>query len=715
MCGPSLIPRRERHTMQPTQTIVTNLDGETTNLSIERQLSSNAAPGQARGRTGLATGSGSLTLVSNTGRPWSTHTPATGPITINAKADIGQPSHRVFTGEITRINGTAANPTLSADIQDQRLNKTPTNIQTTFLNNLFYPDATHLIRTALEALGYHAAPPRQKGDTLWLPLHGTPADPHGRGLLGDSGNGATWANINGEAAAHIRPATALSYYLTWNTDSTNHPTTYVNVQLEPGSRLNIKIFGTTIGILRTETNQWKWVANGVELFFDWTAPTGNRGTLAIALGGGLTNRIAAAQWVSPDGSMNPLVGYAAGSAAATPDALVFSSTSGNAYVYWAVMRNSGPPAFTPNAFLEATGFTLSNVFAEELDDAWAYAQQVAEQTVSALIRREDGTIALKAKEHLRGINTPSTKVLGVDNLANLDWVKDFEEAADRVEQYFTPVEWSGATETVWEAETIIRIPANGFKNVKVSLDGVNADGYLPFDQALTDPPELTKSRWIAFTTASGTSPMPAATALKITATARTPNEGNLRIENTTNQTLWIRTEGGNPALWLRSNNATRKGEQELIEIGASKETARNTFTHDAGTSIQNYTDASNLAAWWWANLAGEPRPQINSINVLFDPSLKVADIITIYDPLFTHIRARALITRVNHDISADTHHTNIDVALLAVTALDVAKYFTAINPTMTALQRAQWLQAQLGSTVTALQAAQWLEDNTVEI
>lgn len=701
--------------MQPSQTITTNLDGEPTNLTIERQLSSNAAPGQARGRTGLATGSGSITLTSNNNRPWSTRTPATGAITIDAKADIGQPSHRIFTGEITRINGTAANPTLQADIQDPRLNKTPLNIQSGFFSTLLFPDATHLIRNALETLGYHTAPPLKNNDTLYLPLHGTPADPRRQTVLSEMGDHIAWANIDGEAAARLKADDFLGYYWRWDRDETSHPWTFINFKLDVGTTLTITVFGTQLAMQRTGANAWAVTIAGTTSPMSAAKTVNGRGTLAIRLTGGLSDRKINIRWASNDDGiiLNP-IGIPT---PATPaiDPLAMFASGGNAYIFWALMRNESKVIFTPTALLEATGYTVNSVFSDNYDDAWAYAQQVAEQTVSALIRKEDGTIALKSKEYLRGLDQPSKKTLGVDHLANLDWFKDYDETADRIEQYFTPVEESNATETVWEADSIIRVPANSYKDVNVVLEGVNSHRDLPFAQALTDPPEATMSRWIAFTTASGTSTMPGPDALKIVRNSTTPSEGSLRIHNTTNQTLWIRTENGNPALWLRSIATTRKGEQELIEIGASKEAARNTFTHDAGTSIQHYSDASNLAAWWWANLAGEPKTQISNISVLFDPSLKIADIITIYDPLFTNIRARALITRVSHDISADTHRTNIDVAILAVTALDVAKYFHAIDSDMTALERATWLQNKLGANVTAFQAAQWLEDNIVEI
>lgn len=446
---------------------------------------------------------------------------------------------------------------------------------------------------------------------------------------------------------------------------------YFTVDLLAGSMNQVKVQGTTVTLAGLSTTVCVYEIQVR------TPPT--------PASVGFQVRVRARDW--PSGSWSAWSVWVDSDAPMTLDGLYsirafcFSSIAGLTIRSGTV----GDGDFIPTARIGASGFAADAQLPIGQDDAWSFIQQTAGEVMGAAGLDEEGKFFFIGKDRLRGLDNPSVEQIGVDGLADLPWSISDDDVADRVTVSYTPVEevtTANPTQTVWEATEVIQVNAGQTRSLTADFDGLAAANFGDwlFD---ADFNATNGSRWHVYRTREGTdSVVPSGSELKIVTEQVTASRVRIRITNTTASTLWIRDEGGGPYLILRARYTARRGEQMSVEIGAPEDKSVAPFSHDGGTSIQAFEDASSLAAWLFAVLS-EPLPVLESVEVVPDPSHRIGQVITIYDPLFTGIRARAIIAGVSQSGAAGSYKQTLKLALLAVTVDDALSFAETLTNTNT--------------------------------
>lgn len=345
----------------------------------------------------------------------------------------------------------------------------------------------------------------------------------------------------------------------------------------------------------------------------------------------------------------------------------------------------GDGDFVPSARIGLSGFAANAQLPMDTGDAWDFIQSTTSQVLGAAGLDEDGKFFFIGKDRLRGVSNSSVEQIGVDGLADLPWSISGDDVADRVTVAYTPVVdvnlWN-ATQTVWEATEVIQIAAGATRTITADLDGVAAElfGDWLYDDNFT---ATTGSRWHVYRTREGTDTVvPSGNELRISTEQVTASQVRIRITNTTAVTLYIRDESGGPYLILRARNTSRRGETQTVEVGAAAADAVEPFDHDGGMSIQTFEDAQSLAAWLYSVLS-QPLPVLESVEVVPNPARRIGQVVTVFDPVFTGIRARAIIAGVSQSGAAGSYKQTLKLALLAVTVDDAMSFAETLTSTNT--------------------------------
>ncbi len=710
----------------PQSRVTTPHTGSVESWSVDSDLQGAGVPGQTRARSGVSTRGGTVTFLNDSGEPWKASALPGQSITIDAASDIGLPLSRIFTGQITALHASSAlSPQITAIVKEIAPKKRALTLPY-YTPEITGGDTARLIRDAASVLGWTTAPPTHSADFLHAPLCGHLAGNPGR--LSPNSDGGRWITVDGQCALQLDAGSNLNYMFRPEPSDANWGTVSIRTKMLSGQKFDLAFNGVNMTVERVgDTLTFTTVRAGTPTSQSITI-SGTTGVLQINQrrnylpSQGIDSVLTRIRWIA-DGTTptNPTLGWSQittmDGVPIPTDWLVIRGGATMPPMYWIVARDNYDLVYhQPTALIEASGIRMDYVLLDKQESAWEFLKSVTDQVMGATLITEAGELVFYSKDRLRGLGAASTEIIGTDTVADLPWSVDIEEVADRVEVAWTPAErtvTNSATQTVWVSETPTRITAKATVRIPVTLDKVAVGALDGFTQDTTGT-ATTGSRWIAFTTADGTSPLPAEDAIKVQIVWHTPASFTLAITNTTNGTLWVRDENGGGGLTLRAYDVTRPGEEQVYAIGASEETAENPYRHDGGTIIQSVEDAQNLAAWLHSTLS-EPLPVLQGVEV--DPHMgrKLGQIITIYDPSNTAIRSRALIYGVSNSQSGPAEQTQtLNLALLAFTIADKAKYFMNINPSMTINQRAQWLQANVGD-LTLNQAAAWIEKNGVEV
>lgn len=706
---------------EPSSRVVTSLPGEVIDWQIDRELTGSGVPGQARARSGLAVGGGTVTLRSLAGDAWKPDILPGGEVTIDARADVDEPSSRVFTGKSLSVSaGSALAPILSLEVQDN----IPRRRKFVWTGDVLRPDRVYppvkddvagMINAAARAAGFYTTPPRTSTTLLSVSMQGTVIPDVGTRY---SSHPLGWELEFPEGPDFTEEDGRICFRKAY--------TFYPSRGYEEGTLTFLRIGDGSFGV---GLDFGPLPFDGMSVFrfngivYSISGLSTDKCVYEVRhqkIVSGYRIQLRARDWPTGDWTAwTPWLQRNLPNPNDWPFRSVGVSGSTGSGVSFLTIREglTGDGDFIPNARMTLSGIEAGGQLPMGADDAWEYIQQAASEVMGAAGLDENGDFFFIGKDQLRGVDNPSVEQIGIDGLTDLPWSITSDDVADRVEVTYNPVEETTTTnysQTVWEATEVIQINGGATRTITADFEGVAAAQFAVWS---LDPDftATTGSRWHTYRTATGPdSGPPGIMDLQFTTEQITPSRVRIRITNRTSQTLWIRTEDGGPYLILRANYTARRGEQQVVEIGASETDAQTPFRHDGGTSIQTYEDASSLAAWLHAVLA-QPLPVLDSVQVAPNPARRIGQVVTIYDPLFTGIRARALIAGISQSGQAAPYTQTVTLALLAVTLHDKAISFQKINPAMTISQRAAWLQTQLGPTATLTDAAVWLEKNSIEV
>lgn len=334
--------------------------------------------------------------------------------------------------------------------------------------------------------------------------------------------------------------------------------------------------------------------------------------------------------------------------------------------------------FTPAQMdIENTGSLLAGVFGVTDQTCWDVIQDIAKATMGAAWLSEDGKLVYRGRISLR-TGTPVESVEALDDVEELVWNIDRNNAAERVEYAYTPAQIltsTISTLTLWEATNPVLVWAGGRVNIDADIDGTT-DRIAPFlplwDTETAGTNGARMSRWAAASQADGGGPRPGNSAISVSVRIVSPSRVRLTVSNNTNQNLWLVDGNGNPCLILRSSLHVRPGETETIDAGASETVAESQFGFDAGQWVQDAGTAQEMLSWLSAQTR-TPGATISEVRVRPNLSRQLGDIITITDA-GSELNAKALITGVRLQGGPDGVEQRLNLALLDVTFADWDEY-----------------------------------------
>ena len=710
--------------VQPSSSVtVAGIAGEVVEWSIDRDLTGSGVPDQARARSGFATGSGSVTLASVSGEPWRPTVLPGGGVQISARADVDAPASSVFSGRVDTVGAASArSPHLTLDVKDRIPARKPVSIASSLYDDSEgNQDTSTLIEQAARRLGFRVSPPPVASTILSAPLHGfiRPEVVRGEQLSGGGWNSITWAASRGRCVLALNVGVVFAPRDEPLAVGETHTITFsVTRGMDPQYRFyvvyaDIQVYfgydnGSTYVAVGGSGNVTGSFDDGltvdeftVEMQYERTSLGSHRCRIRRFVNGTPSSW---GGWVT-----KPWRDYAG---------LVFAAASGAEFappldvwgVAWVTVRigTTGDGAYIPTARIDGSGFTTAGMMPLADDDAWALAQGVAAQVLGAAGIDEDGSFYFIGKDRLRGFKNPSKEQVGIDGLADIPWSINSDGVADRVTVTFNPLNRFGSSithETIWEATEVIRVDAGRTFTTIVEFENLVPGSTWQFLQAQTDPVESTYSRWIAFSTAEGPSDPVSEYWISVRTEKLSAQRMRLHIQNASTRTLWIRDASGGPALYLRAAFITRPGETQQVEVGLPEDQAQTPFSHDGGTSIQSYEDATNLASWLYSVLS-TPLPVLQGIQVVPNPARRIGQVITVYDPQFTGVRARALIYGISQSQSDGRYEQTLNLALLAVTiddALSFAETLTSATTIGGLFDAVETLATSQGVATTSIQ------------
>jgi hypothetical protein len=690
-----------------------------------RDLTGGSLPGQVRGATGFALGSGSASVHVADGR-----TPWTGGGTLPGRSctlEAGHGGDRLpqATAQVRSVNASSALSTervlpLEDDLRGMRSPMTgDLSVQYGYAVGevaLLGVDAVSLLAAAGRAGGFRATPPPLAaagfltGTLASIPAQGTPeaevgrvsgassttrwvrmapvADWGGARLVGFVG-GAINASVTDPDPTLRSPWShvVLVAVVPRDPDAGAGPA-FINTTIAPDEATGLPAFSVGIRRFRDGFTSLTWGADTqlntsatsdlIVADFDMKASTGPRARFWRGAAAGWS-----AWWTPPSAPAVPAVARviqvtANIGATATPVAGV-QVIRGVAATADAVLADL--LAFTPSADLEPARVSLQVPDIPADASAWQVVQEVAASTLGAAWIDERGRLVYRSRDSLRGAGAP-VETLGVDGLADLPWSISVDDVADRVSvSYSPPVVVTSPQDapprvTVGRAAAAVRVPAFNTVVVDVDLDGAAAEideNWLPLwgGGSTAD-----WSRWAAATSADGGGTQPADGALSIRSVLLNPRRARLTITNNTFDTLWTVDGTGAPSLIIRGRLLATPGEPVTISSGLAEDVAVNALDVDLGSYVQDDATAQEMLAWI-TGMVTAPLPVLEDVEVVPDLRRQLGDVVTVVDPDHTGVRSKALVVGVRNAGRVGSLTQQLRLAVLDPTFNDLDRYLAA--------------------------------------
>jgi hypothetical protein len=695
---------------------------DVTSWSVKRDLTGGALPAQVRAGSGLSVGSGSIEVNVPDGRtPWtSTKVAPGGAVTIDAATDVGvdlSPVARMCVRDVGA--GSALSTARSSSIEDslagmRGLVTLPVSLAVVLNTTLAPIDASWAIVQAARAGGFLMDP---------LPVASCIASLPGRGsAVPDVGVNSQLVYASGDVA--------------W--------TTSADGRIVPADNFN---YNVDVAMTRA-------LSVGDSIYATLTIPNDasavNFYVTSFSIAAHVTVFSSGALWLQHDSGVLA-VGTAPGPAdpyarvqvqveflSTTQTRVRMRRSASSAWSAWVTATGPAWPASTfstvgvgdavgaqvhtaddaavwgaPNAFIAASGSTLSAVLAGSSASAWDLAQQVTNATLGALWLDESGNLNYRAKEALRGLTTLAGEIEASESVVDLPWSISADDVADRVEVTYNPPDVQTATDyslTLWTSTDVVAIAAGATKTMVVDLDGA-ADSLAPWLPItdVTTAPAGKWSRWAASTQRDGGGVAPPSTALSVTSTFINPSKVQIRITNNTAGTLYTAGTDATAQLTLRANLSARTGEPITISSGAPAATAQNPLSVDLGSWVQDDDYAQSLLSWL-TSMTAQALPVLDSVQVVPDLDIRLGDVRILRDPEHTELVAKVLVVGVDLAGSAGSLTQTLRLAVLGILNTDVGLWLT---PWITNTQAAALVTAALTSAATNTQAAEFYAQEVV--
>lgn len=313
---------------------------------------------------------------------------------------------------------------------------------------------------------------------------------------------------------------------------------------------------------------------------------------------------------------------------------------------------------------------------------WETVQAAAAGTLGAAWIDERGSLVYRSRDSLRGADAP-VQTLRVDGLADLPWSVSTDDVADRVQVSYAPPVWSTASSSadaefhvVWEATEPIRVPAGGTVEVLADLGTTVGRGAFPFLPAWDALMGWSWSSWAAAPSPGGGGTQPPDTAIQVTAVQRSASSYTLTVRNTTAGVLYLVDGTGAPHLRLRSPYAARPGQLVTIASGLTEDVAVNALDVDLGSYVQDDATAQEMLAWI-TGMVTAPLPVLEDVEVVPDLRRQLGDVVTVVDPDHTGVRSKALIVGVRNAGRVGSLTQTLRLAVLDPTFNDLDRYLAA--------------------------------------
>lgn len=485
-------------------------------------------------------------------------------------------------------------------------------------------DAVWTIDQAARALGYYSTPRPALGCVLSVPLRGSTAPEVG--VASGAPSAVSWRTADGQ----VVPTAPVLVVQTTTPLDPSAGGIYVTLDLIDGplvidlGSLAIRITATTIQA--APYNQ------------TWSSPvsyTAGSGRVQVEVaqtvnGVGAYTASRARIRTGPDA---PWSAWASSSSSPTPagHAVTRAQLAGTGSCAGVQITTQLSPGLwaTPTAILAASGVVQRAVLADPTDP-WTLIQRTADGTFGAAWVRSDGVLVYRDRHSMRGV-ADLARVIDVDtDLADLPWKTTRDSQADRVEVTFTPPDIQSVSDgslTVWEATEVVEVPASAEVTIVADLDAAVRD-LAPWAQDVPGANAPTGSRWFAATARDGGGSLPPASALVIDAVLVSPTQARITIRNTTGATLWTCDGTGKAWLILRAGFTARRGEAQVVAVGAPDETATRKRTVDVAATVQDTATALALASWL-AAVTATPQVTVSDVALPVDLRLELGDVVSL--------------------------------------------------------------------------------------
>jgi hypothetical protein len=304
---------------------------------------------------------------------------------------------------------------------------------------------------------------------------------------------------------------------------------------------------------------------------------------------------------------------------------------------------TGPhvPDWTVSALLDPPLARLHGTVGVAGQPGWTVLRDLAEAEQGAIWVDEDGVFRFVNRDRLRGAGQPAKQVTATDRIVDIGWVEDRDQVRRRVEVPVTPLQVNlglgldTPTVPVWEATERIRVAQWDTMDLDVDLDAV-AIGLV---STLVNSGTALQGRYLANTAEDGTG---TSVTLSIQVTQVAPDRARIRFVNRRSVPVWLVDSDGEPSLLLTAGASLSQAETVTVSAVNPDAPSVSTLTLPASPWRQDVDSARQLAGWV-ASETAEPRPQLQTIKVVPDLTLRLGDIVEVSDPYVTGVQVRGLL------------------------------------------------------------------------
>lgn len=673
---------------------------------IDREIVGSVLPGNFRGRSGLTVGTADVT-VANPGvskTPWAK---GTDRITDGGTAVLT--AHRdgetwpLGTWLVAPQSGSLVSGRVAVVLREQQSAGRVTNLLPAVTDAM--ADPAWMIDTLARQAGYWSTPPPVESCILSLPLNGamwaevgqdvyTSIYPEAWGQLGGvTGPLGPWSVEAGFApGGEYGEAQGFTWELSRAT-LTGGESLFITATVEPGGTLPINwptngLAGGPDIEIRTATHQvavrgnpsQPWALTTYEPGLDPRHP--HRVQVEVQRDGKITNPLVD-RYV---GIFGPMRARARSSHDAPWSPWAVDPSTRTDYVARSIWITSTAAAsgvqFTTatdpalwdrvTCDIEPLGGVVIAPFLPSSVDAWPGLQQVAASWLAVVAPDAEGVLRGRGRDYLAGIGDVVETIDVGRAVEDLPWRIDPADAADRLTVSWSPVDVvdatpgaSGVSPELWSANEAIRIEPG--KTVEVIADLAE----LGFVSTLTQwlpawlPNAAIRPNWDARFQRGGGGGQPPPNALEISDRQISAGRVLIRIRNTTSGVLYTVNDQGQPWLKLMGWRRMDQKQPQLIELGASAETAVAPLAIDLGRHVQRFEDARAIAEFIWSRVQ-EPGYRVTSVKVAANWARDVGQIVRLMHAR-SDLSTKALITKVSMTGEFGRTEQRLDLVLLVPT------------------------------------------------